>query len=135
MLSSTLYKTVPFYDMDAIQMVWHGNYVKYLEDARELFFKEHQLSYQQIFDYGYTIPVVDLHLQYKATSRMGDTLRIEIVYQPVTAAKINFDYTIYNQNDELVLKASSSQLFVSNQEGFTLSTPDFMRQWRNFYQV
>jgi acyl-CoA thioester hydrolase len=27
-------RTVPFYDLDPVQIVWHGNYFNYFEDAR-----------------------------------------------------------------------------------------------------
>ena len=34
-LVTTLRVRVRFSEMDALRMVWHGNYVTYLEDARE----------------------------------------------------------------------------------------------------
>ena len=37
--------TVPFHDVDAMGVVWHGNYFRYLEVAREQLLKQ--------FDYGY----------------------------------------------------------------------------------
>ncbi len=30
--------TVPFYDLDPMQIVWHGNYLKYMDDARGALF-------------------------------------------------------------------------------------------------
>ena len=42
-LSVNIDFTVPFYDLDAIQMVWHGNYVKYMENAREAFGDKYHL--------------------------------------------------------------------------------------------
>ncbi len=32
--SFELRKMVPFYDLDPMQIVWHGNYLNYFEDAR-----------------------------------------------------------------------------------------------------
>ena len=37
--------TIPFHDADAMGVVWHGNYFRYLEIAREQLLKQ--------FDYGY----------------------------------------------------------------------------------
>lgn len=59
-------------------MVWHGNYVKYMEDAREAFGRHWGLSYQLIFDSGYYAPVYDMHLRYFATSTVDDELDITV---------------------------------------------------------
>ena len=52
-ISETIRVRVRFSEIDPIQMVWHGNYVKYMEDAREAFGRRHGLGYQLIFDSGY----------------------------------------------------------------------------------
>ena len=63
--TNTIKKKISFYEVDAIHMLWHGNYVKYLEDGREAFGEEFGLSYMSIFNNGYFAPIVDLHLKYK----------------------------------------------------------------------
>ena len=36
---------IRFNEIDALGIVWHGHYIKYFEDAREAFCKEHNISY------------------------------------------------------------------------------------------
>ena len=36
---------VPFYDLDPMNIVWHGNYVKYMEEARCDFFRKINYTY------------------------------------------------------------------------------------------
>ena len=36
---------VRFSETDNLGVVWHGNYVKYFEDGREAFGREHNISY------------------------------------------------------------------------------------------
>ena len=36
--SRELERTVSFYDLDPMQIVWHGNYLKYMDDARGALF-------------------------------------------------------------------------------------------------
>ena len=43
-LSTTIRVQVRFSEVDAIRMVWHGNYVRYMEDAREAFGREYGLG-------------------------------------------------------------------------------------------
>ena len=74
MVSETIRVRVRFSEVDPIRMVWHGNYVKYMEDAREAFGRHWGLSYRLIFDSGYYAPVYDMHLRYFATSTVDDEL-------------------------------------------------------------
>ena len=112
-------------------MVWHGNYVKYLELGREEFGRQFGLEYMYIFRNGYVVPVVDLHLSYKKNAHLDDVLRIETTYIPTESAKLMFEYAIWRESDnELILTATSTQLFVTNEGEFELSTPDFVRAWR-----
>ena len=94
---------VPFYDLDGIQMVWHGNYVKYMEDGRESFGEQYGLEYLTMFNNGYTAPIVDMKLQFKQSVSVGETVIVETTYRPCRSAKLIFDYVIYNKKDMSVV--------------------------------
>ena len=34
MLTTEITLTIPFYDLDPLEIVWHGNYARYFEQAR-----------------------------------------------------------------------------------------------------
>ena len=44
-LISELEIKIRFSETDAMGIVWHGNYIKYMEDGREDWGKNHGLSY------------------------------------------------------------------------------------------
>ena len=135
-LSVTLNFTVPFYDLDAIQMVWHGNYVKYMENAREAFGAKYGLEYLHIFNSGYTAPMVDMHIKYRNSARIGDNLGIKITYVPTKAAKLVFQYIITRPKDNaVIIEAETTQLFVSRSGVFELSNPDFIVEWKNRWNI
>ena len=52
-LTVTIKGPFRFSEMDPIRVIWHGNYLKYLEDAREAFGREYGLSYKLMVDSGY----------------------------------------------------------------------------------
>ncbi|MBP5369588.1 MAG: acyl-CoA thioesterase [Bacteroidales bacterium] len=135
-LSVNLDFTVPFYDLDAIQMVWHGNYVKYMENAREAFGEKYGLEYLHIFNSGYTAPMVDMHIKYRNSARIGDILKIKITYVPTKAAKLVFQYIITRPKDNaVIIEADTTQLFVSRSGVFELSNPDFIVEWKNRWNI
>jgi len=72
---------VQFFDLDPMQIVWHGNYVKYLEVARCALFDKIDYNYEQMRASGYAWPIIDMHLRYAAPAAFGQRLllRAEIV--------------------------------------------------------
>ena len=68
---------IPFFDLDPMQVVWHGHYVKYLELARCDLLQQIGYDYRQMFDSGYAWPVVDMRIQYVKPLRMGQVIRVQ----------------------------------------------------------
>ena len=69
---------VPFFDVDVMQIVWHGHYVKYLEIARCAFLDEVGYNYTVMFEQGHAWPVVKLDLKYVRPARFGQKIRVEM---------------------------------------------------------
>ena len=127
---------VPFYDLDGIQMVWHGNYVKYMEDAREKFGAKYGFEYLHIFNSGYLAPVADMHIKYRNSARISEVLTMKITYVPSRSAKMVFEYLITRKSDNaVIIEAETSQLFVSREGVFEVSTPGFYADWKKRWNI
>ena len=60
---------VPFHDVDTMNVVWHGHYLKYFEIARCKLLDQFHYNYNQMRDSGYAWPVIESHVvMYKASS-------------------------------------------------------------------
>lgn len=72
---------VPFHDLDPMDIVWHGNYVKYFEQVRHELLIGLDYDYPQMRDSGYSWPIVDLQVRYRQSARFGQwlLLRADIV--------------------------------------------------------
>ena len=72
---------VQFFDLDPMEVVWHGHYVNYLEIVRGVLLDSIDYNYAQMKASGYLWPVIDLHLRYAASAiyRQRLKLRAEIV--------------------------------------------------------
>lgn len=70
-----------FYDIDPMEIVWHGHYVKYLEVARSALLAKFEYDYPRMRDSGYAWPIVDMRLKYVRPAQLGQrlTVRAEIV--------------------------------------------------------
>ena len=117
--------------MDSLGIVWHGNYVNYLEDGREAFGREFGLGYYDVYEFGLLIPIVKLDMDFKLQVRYGEEIVIETTFVNDEAAKIIFDYTIYRKSDDaVVLTARSTQVFIDEKGMLELTNPDFYLNWK-----
>jgi acyl-CoA thioester hydrolase len=122
---------IRFSEVDSMAVVWHGNYVKYLEDGREAFGKQYGLGYLDVYRHGIMTPVVELSLNYKTYLNYGDDIIIETELVDTPAAKIIFNYNIFRKSDHcLVLTAKSVQVFVDKEGSLLLTNPPFYFEWK-----
>ena len=64
MHSITMEHVIPFHDVDSMKVVWHGNYVRYLELARCVLLEKIGYDYVQMEVSGFAWPVVDMRIKY-----------------------------------------------------------------------
>ena len=67
---------VPFFDVDSMEVVWHGHYAKYFEEARCALLDKLGHNYRQMREAGYAWPIIDLQLRYIRGARFGQRIRV-----------------------------------------------------------
>lgn len=127
---------IRFSEVDMMQVVWHGAYALYFEDAREAFGAKYGLSYMGYVDHGYFAPIVEQTIHYKKPIRYGMKPRIDIIYRPTEAAKIVFDYEIYDTEDESQIATGHSvQVFMDMKYNLVWENPEFYLEWKRKYDI
>lgn len=108
---------VEFYDVDSMGVVWHGNYVKYMEKARCALLDRIGFGYLSMVEAGYMFPVVDVKLKYVKSLRFGEKVRaVAMLVEYENRIKIKYEF--YNaETGELTTKAESSQMAVKIETG------------------
>lgn len=67
---------VAFHDVDLAQVMWHGHYVRYLENARWALMERLGIDLDAMMKSGYLWPIVDLQVKYIRAARYGDPLLV-----------------------------------------------------------
>ena len=72
---------VQFYDIDPMEVVWHGRYIEYFEAARCALLDKIGYNYGEMKESGYMWPIIDLQVRYAnpATFRQRIKVRAAIV--------------------------------------------------------
>jgi len=74
--AATVEILIPFYDLDPVGIVWHGNYAKYFEVARCELLKRNNYGYDEMVKSGFMWPVVDLRVRYVQMIRFDQRIRV-----------------------------------------------------------
>lgn len=97
-----------FYDIDPMEIVWHGHYVKYLELARSALLAKFDYDYPRMRESGFGWPIVDMRLKYVRPAAFGQALKVRaeivewenrlrieyLIRDAVTGVKLNQAHTI-----------------------------------------
>ena len=103
---------VLFFDLDPMEVVWHGHYVKYLEVARCALLDAIDYNYTQMKASGYAWPVIDMRLRYIDSATFGQRLKLraEIVEWE---NRLKIDYLITDAaGGRRLLRGSTTQVAV-----------------------
>lgn len=104
---------VPFFDVDAMEIVWHGHYVKYLELARCELLNKIDYNYQKMAASGYLWPIIDIRIKYVASATFGS--KIKVLAKLVEWENcLRLKYTITElETGRRLTKASTTQVAVN----------------------
>lgn len=103
---------VQFFDLDPMEIVWHGNYVKYLETVRCALLESIGYSYAQMRESGYMWPVIDLHLRYVGPAKFSQIIKLcATIVEWENRLKINYLVTDADTGKRLT-RASTVQVAV-----------------------
>lgn len=117
MISKEVTLRTQFYDLDPMKIVWHGNYVRYLEQARSALLSGIGYGYREMEESGFAWPIVELSVKYVRPLKLSQNFivratlteyenRICIEYRALDAA-----------SREVLTKARTVQLAVSIKTG------------------
>jgi acyl-CoA thioester hydrolase len=111
---------VEFYDVDSMDVVWHGNYIKYFEKARCALLNRIGFGYLEMRKAGYAFPVTAISAKYLGSLRFGERARARAILEEYENG-LKIRYEIYDAlTGELRVKGSSTQMAVEVSTGTSL---------------
>ena len=122
---------VRFSETDAMGVVWHGNYLKFFEDAREHFGAVYGIEYMDAFNNGFYTPIVKSDINHKASVYYGQKVMVKAILEQHASSKIVFRYIVTNlSTGEIAATGSTTQVFLGIENKLLeLVKPAFYAQW------
>ena len=115
---------VRYAETDQMSFVYYGIYAQYFEVGRVELLRSLGVSYKEIEEMGYALPVVNFNVKYKKPAYYDDELTIKTTIKELQSAKITFYYETYNENKDLLNIAEVVLVFVNKESGKPCFAPD-----------
>lgn len=103
-----LKKRVRFYETDGMSVVYHGNYLKWFEEARVEYMREGGVCLNDLLNEGIVFPVVEIHVKYLKSARYDDIVLVKTYLREADRAKLVFEYEVVREATGEVLTTGKS---------------------------
>ena len=101
---------VSFEDLDPMNIVWHGNYMRYMEQARCDMLEKLHYTYMDIKNDGYAYPVAKMKVKYIKPAQYRDILIVKTMVMSVEPA-FDIKYVMYKKSTgEKIFEATTMQI-------------------------
>ncbi len=117
---------VRYGETDQMGYVYYGNYAQYLEVGRVEWLRNLGVSYKSLEESGIMLPVLEMKIRYFNPATYDDLLTVETILTKIPGAKIEFDFNVYNEKNELLSKATVQLVFVDMKKNRPTKTPAFL---------
>jgi len=116
-LSCEIEGRVAFYEVDPLQIVWHGNYFNYFELARQTLLSRRDID---LYEYGqrrqFSFPIIRTATTHYSPLRYGDIFICRATLAEArTKIVVDFEISIKNQ-DRICVKGRTEQVAVKMPE-------------------
>lgn len=124
-----------FEDTDLSGLIYHANYLRYMERARSDLLRVLGIDQQAAFDAGEGVyAVASLDLRYVRPARMGDALTVETRGRALSAASLILDQKIYRA-EELLTEGSVRVAFLSMAGRPKRQPKEWLERFRQFFSA
>ena len=115
---------VKYADVDAMGVVYHGNYAQFFEAGRAEAFRNLGYTYKNFEADGFSLPVVEMKTRFLKPAKYDDLITITTIIKTFPSRKLTIFTELYNELGELITNAEISFIFVKSTNMFLISAPE-----------
>ena len=119
---------VRYGETDQMSFVYYGVYAQYYEVGRVELLRSLGISYKEIEEMGYALPVVNLNINYRKPAYYDDELTIRTTVKELPSVRIVFDYEIYNEHGNLLNTGEVVLVFLDKETGKPCFAPEVIME-------
>lgn len=126
MISDKIQFRVRYGETDQMSYAYHGNYAAYFEMGRTEWLRKLGVSYKSMEENGIMLPVINLNTNYLKPAKYDDLLTLKTSLAKRPSAKIEFNFELYNEQEELLTSATATLVFVNMETNRPTRAPKYI---------
>lgn len=134
MIISTKRIEVRYAETDQMGVVYHANYLVWMEVGRTQIVKDLGFNYADMEAEGILSPVTDVEISYKKPLRYGQTATVKTWIESYDGLRITYGYEIYTEEQELAVKGFSKHVCVQKDTFRPISIRRKFPDWHVAYE-
>ena len=108
---------VYYSDTDAYGVVWHGNYLRWMEMARVEFCRDLNIDLVDLKVNDIVIPVTDIKIRYKSSAKLDENILVTTVVTKVSPTSATFEQVISNAITKTIYTIAQVEVVAVNNQG------------------
>jgi acyl-CoA thioester hydrolase len=102
-------------DTDMMGVIYHGNYIKWLELGRTKLIEDLGFDYLDMERKGYYAPVYNLDITYKKSIKLGDQVFVKTWIEENQGLRTVYGFQIVNGKDEICAEGTTTHIVVKKE--------------------
>lgn len=119
---------VRYAETDQMAVAHHSNYFAWMEAARAELLRTNGLSYKELEEKGFLLPVKEAYCRYRKSLHYDDVIRIDAHLEEIGGASIKIGYTIQRKGDHAIAADGYTLHPFTNRSGRVVKIPLFFRK-------
>jgi len=117
---------VRYGETDQMKYAYYGVYAQYFEVGRVELLRSLGITYKELEELGFALPVVNYNINYKKPAFYDDKLTIETTIKETPSIKIIFNYRTLNEKGEVLNTAETTLVFLDFKTGRPCQCPEIL---------
>ncbi len=120
---------VRYAETDAMGIVHHASYLVWMEMGRTEFMRHFGFTYRELEEIGVMLPVVELGVKYRQSSRYDDEIRISTWVEEMSRVRLRLAYKIERAEDGDLLTEAYTVHTYMGKDGRLLRVTNHPEAW------
>lgn len=129
----TIQIPVRYQETDMMGIVYHANYLVYLEIARTELLRELGVEYKDMEQAGFVSPVTNVSVDYKKSVTFGDTVHVRVWVDSYSKIRTVYGYELTDQDEHLVGSAKTTHVVVKQGDFKPVRLDREFPEWHDMY--
>jgi acyl-CoA thioester hydrolase len=125
---------VSYADTDMMGVIYHANYIKWLELGRTQLIKDAGFDYLEMERAGYYAPIYNLEITYKKSLKLGDKVFVKTWVDKNQGLKTVYGFEVVNGKDEVCAEGTTTHIVVRKEDFKPIQFKKAFPEWFQKYE-